>query len=390
MPFRRFWGNWTLLAEPPTIPADAALVDRAPCALLLTALDGVILKTNATFKAWFGLPEEEVIGKRRLSELFTVGGRIFYQTHCAPLLQMQGSIAEVKLDLVHQDGRKIPVLLNAVRHREEQASYYIAAMVIVSDRHKFENELLKARNRMTELNDQLSLADRRKDEFLATLAHELRNPLAPMRNVVHLARQGQMNETQRDWAIQLMDRQLQHMTHLVDDLLEISRISQGKVELRKQTFAINQAIQSAVEAVQPIIDGFKHELTLDIPEAPIYIDGDLTRMSQVIQNLLNNAAKYTPPGGKIRLGAARVGDQVRISVCDSGIGISKTDLGQLFQIFSQLNSGKGTAMGGLGIGLALVKGIAELHGGTVTASSPGEGKGSEFVVSLPAGQSSGP
>jgi PAS domain S-box-containing protein len=242
----------------------------------------------------------------------------------------------------------------------------------------------RAEQQLQRLNLELSKADRRKDEFLATLAHELRNPLAPMRNVLEILRLKDFADPQLSWSRDVFDRQLQHMTHLVDDLLEVSRITQGKLELRKQRrLELARAMQSAMEAARPTVQASAHHLSVTLPREPLYLDADPTRLSQMILNLLNNAAKYTPPGGSISLAAEREGDEAVIVVRDSGIGIPREHLDSVFEMFSQLAPALERSQGGLGIGLALVRGLAELHGGTVAAFSSGPGSGSEFVIRLP-------
>jgi PAS domain S-box-containing protein len=629
------------------LPSADMLFEHAACGLLVTDADGRILRVNATFCGWLGYSSVELATAKRIQDLLTAGGKVFYQTHWAPLLQMQGSVAEVKLNMMHRDGHLVPMLLNAVRRRHGEVSYLEVAVLVVADRHKYEQELLLARRnaeasvaahqlaqkelqesrdvlslamrgarmgawshepksgkfwwsrelealagyaegrfaktpdgffelihpgdlialneavdhavksgddyvaefrflhasgdwcwmegrgraaydhqgeplmiyglgidvterkeaqtvllrqaaifehlsdaivitdlrgnitdfnvggermlgyRMREilgkpismfhppedalrirreafaglaadgtwrseltfvrrdgsrgvcetvvkplanargdvygavsvsrditerrraehqlqrLNLELSKADRRKDEFLATLAHELRNPLAPMRNVLEILRLKEFADPQLSWSRDVFDRQLQHMTHLVDDLLEVSRITQGKLELRKQRLELARAMQAAMEAARPTVQASAHHLSVTLPREALYLDADPTRLSQMILNLLNNAAKYTPLGGSISLAAEREGDEAVIVVRDSGIGIPSEHLNSVFEMFSQLAPALERSQGGLGIGLALVRGLAELHGGTVAAFSGGPGNGSEFVIRLP-------
>jgi PAS domain S-box-containing protein len=231
--------------------------------------------------------------------------------------------------------------------------------------------------------DALREADRRKDEFLATLAHELRNPLAPICNAVELLQSAQGNQPVMEQAQVVLKRQLGHLVRLIDDLLEISRITRGKLQLRNERMELSAAVSSAVESTRPLIDACGHELTIGLPPEPIYLDADSTRLAQIFTNLLNNAAKYAETGGHIWLTARRNGDHVSISVRDTGIGIAPEHLDQIFEMFSQAMPALERAQGGLGIGLALVRGLVELHGGTVEAHSDGPGQGSEFIVRLP-------
>jgi PAS domain S-box-containing protein len=629
------------------LPSSDALFEHAACGLLVTTADGWILRVNATFCGWLGYRATELAETTHIQDLLTASAKVFYQTHWLPLLQTQGSVAEVKLNMTHRDGHVVPMLLNAVRRLHGESSYLEVAVLVVADRHKYEQELLLARRkaeasvaahqlaqkelqesrdvlslamrgarmgawshepksgkfwwsrelealagyaegrfanmpggffelihpgdllalneavehavasgddyvaefrfrhasgdwcwmegrgratydregtpltvyglgldvterrhaqtvllrqaaifehlsdaivitdlkgnitdvnaggermlgyRMREilgkpiamfhppedalrirrealaalaaegtwrselvfvrrdgtrgvcetvvkplanargdiygavsvsrditrrrlaeqqlqrLNLELSKADRRKDEFLATLAHELRNPLAPMRNVLEILRQKEFADPQLSWSRDVFDRQLQHMTHLVDDLLEVSRITQGKLELRKQRLELARAMQAAMEAARPTVQASAHHLSVTLPREALYLDADPTRLSQMILNLLNNAAKYTPHGGNISLSAEREGDDAVIVVRDSGIGIPREHLDTVFEMFSQLAPALERSQGGLGIGLALVRGLAELHGGTVAAFSGGPGNGSEFVIRLP-------
>ncbi len=227
------------------------------------------------------------------------------------------------------------------------------------------------------------LAEERLREFLATLAHELRNPLAPIRNALELLRRSDGNADLLEQARSMMGRQVEQMVRLIDDLLDMSRISQGKVQLRKERVELAVVVRSAVETVRPLIDAQAHELTITAPPEPIYLDADPTRLAQVISNLLNNAAKYTEKGGHVWLIAERQGNEAVISVRDTGIGIAAEHLPHLFEMFSQVAPALERSQGGLGIGLSLVRGLVELHGGSVEARTGGIGKGSEFIVRLP-------
>jgi signal transduction histidine kinase len=214
-------------------------------------------------------------------------------------------------------------------------------------------------------------ADLRKDEFLATLAHELRNPLAPIRNAVQIM-QLSRDEAMHDNARRIIERQLKQMVHLVDDLLDVSRISQGKVELRLEQVDVADAVLDAIETSRPLIDAGRHHLTTKLaPPRALMVDADLTRVCQIVANLLNNAAKYTPEGGHIQVLAERDGDEAVITVQDSGIGLTADMLPRVFDMFAQVDRSVARAQGGLGIGLALVKRLVEMHGGSVAATSDG-------------------
>lgn len=364
--------------------------EHAACGLLTTTADGTIVRVNTTFCRWVGYGAEDLLERRRVQDLLTVGGKVFHQTHWAPLLQIQRSVAEVKLDVRHCDGRKIPMLINAARRRHEDVEYDDFAFVVVTDRHKYEQELLLARQKAEQAlaakdaaEEALRLADRRKDEFLATLAHEIRNPLGPLRTVIEVFRRKSFDDPQVIWSRDVLERQIGHISHLVDDLLEVSRIAEGKLELRTAVIDLSSVALQAVETSRGLIDASSHSLNVVLPDEPVMLTADPTKLSQIIQNLLNNAAKYTPAGGTIWLSIARDANEAVISVRDTGIGIAAEQLPSIFEIFAQLPPGHDRAQGGLGIGLSLVKALAERHGGNVEVNSGGTGLGSEFIVRLP-------
>ncbi|MBY0396804.1 MAG: PAS domain-containing protein, partial [Thermoleophilia bacterium] len=237
---------------------------------------------------------------------------------------------------------------------------------------------------LRELEEALREADRRKDEFLATLAHELRNPLAPIRNGLRIMRLAAGDPAAVDEAHAMVERQVGQMTHLIDDLMDVSRINRGKIALQRTRMPLDGAIRDAVETGRPLIEAARHHLIVDLPEAPIYVEGDGTRLAQVFANLLNNAAKYTERGGTIRLSARREGDEAVVAVEDDGVGIPPEMLPRVFDMFTQVNRSLEKAQGGLGIGLSIVRRLVEMHGGSVEAQSEGVGRGSRFVVRLPA------
>jgi signal transduction histidine kinase len=229
----------------------------------------------------------------------------------------------------------------------------------------------------------LKEADRHKDEFLAMLAHELRNPLAPILNAVQLMRRKPLGDPQLVWSRDVIERQLAQLTRLVDDLLDVSRITRGKINLAREPVEIGGLVARAVETVQPLIVERGHQFTIDVPNEPIRVYGDPLRLTQALGNVLTNAAKYTERAGRISLIARPSGDVVEIRVRDTGIGIPSAHLPMIFDMFTQLRNDTGRSQSGLGIGLALVRKLLEMHGGTVTASSEGDGLGSEFLIRLP-------
>ena len=366
-----------------SLPDANTLFQHAACGLLLCASDGTILQANATFCGWLGYGAGELIGHKTLQDLLTIGGRVFHQTHWLPLMQVQGSVSEVLLDMRQRQGQSVPMLFNAVRRVHDGVRYDEIAVFVASDRRKYEQQLQLARREAGVLNDQLAAADRRKDEFLATLAHELRNPLAPMRNVLEVLRLAQLEDPQLCWARDVLGRQVGHMTHLVDDLMEVSRITRGRLELRRASVELAPVVEAALHSVASLAAQCGHQVHVEQWPQAIWLDADATRLGQMIANLLTNAVKYTPANGSIWLAVACAPGEVRLTVRDSGIGIAPEHLDTVFDLFSQLEPALSRAQGGLGIGLSLVRGLAELHGGTVSAHSGGVGQGSTFELRLP-------
>ncbi|MGH8659215.1 MAG: ATP-binding response regulator [Gammaproteobacteria bacterium] len=244
------------------------------------------------------------------------------------------------------------------------------------------NEALESRVR--ERTAELEAASRAKDQFLAALAHELRNPLAPMLNIVEALRgRGLDDKKQAQWGLDVLQRQVQHLTRLVDDLLDVARITRGAIELRREPLALAKLVREAVESSRPEIEAKQHQLSIALPGEPLWVEADAIRLSQVLANLLNNAAKYTDPKGQIALAVTHEGEEAIIRVRDTGMGIAGEMLPRVFDLFAQGDRSLDRAQGGLGIGLSLVKRLVELHGGRVAAASAGPGQGSEFTVRLP-------
>jgi CheY-like chemotaxis protein/nitrogen-specific signal transduction histidine kinase len=236
---------------------------------------------------------------------------------------------------------------------------------------------------------QINGQQRRTDDFLAVLAHELRNPLAPIRNAVKVMQAAPVDESHRQWATHIIDRQVRHLSRLVDDLLDLQRLNAGKLELRKAPIEVTAVVDAALEASRPLIESRGQHLSVQLAPDAVQLDGDLTRLAQVVADLLDNAAKFTPPGGSIKVSTERNAQDVLIRVTDSGIGIPAEQLSRIFRMFAQSRPiGRDApgeyAQGGLGVGLTLAKQLIELHGGAITAASAGINRGSEFVVRLPA------
>jgi PAS domain S-box-containing protein len=382
----------------------AMLYDRAPCGLLSADTGGRVIAVNDTLCRWLGYTREELTGGRRLNDLLTMGGRLFYQTHLQPLLQMQGSVAEVQLELRHQAGHTLPVLTSILRTRppnSERRDDF--AFMVSADRKKYEQELLKARRdaesalaerhqaleslRATEaqlraLNQEITAASRRKDEFLGILGHELRNPLSALSSGLELMRLKSSPDPMVARAIQVFERQIGYIEHLASDLMDAASIGQGKLRLDRAPVKVSTIVERARELAEARFAASGQRL-LTVPGADSTIEADLVRLVQVVGNLLNNASKYSGPGATTWLEYGRDGGTALIRVRDNGPGIDPSHLAHIFDMFTQLDSTSGRAQGGIGIGLALVKGLVELHGGKVVAESDGLGHGCSFTVRLP-------
>ena len=379
--------------------ASDLLFQQAACGLLATDADGMILCANATFHTWLGYDAGELAGQVCMLDLLSIGARLFHHTRCRPLLDTEGAVAEIQLDLITREGGRLPVLINIARRTEAGVSVDHWALFKSADRHAYEHALLGARRsaeaaleaqheadvQLQALNARLSQADRRKDEFLATLSHELRNPLAPMRSALDVLKlkYGHGEDGLDTRLMQAFDRQLRHLTRLVDDLMEVSRITQNRMQLRRAPVDMAALVRGAVHDMAPVMTAARHTLHLTLPEAPLTVDGDATRLAQVVINLLGNAAKYTPDGGLIDVELAGQAGHAKLRVRDNGIGIPAGALGTIFQLFTQLEPGRERACGGLGIGLALARGIALLHDGEILVESDGPGRGSQFTLRLP-------
>jgi signal transduction histidine kinase/ActR/RegA family two-component response regulator len=270
--------------------------------------------------------------------------------------------------------------------RSERQAVSIAAhaAIAIDNARLYEAAQLQIKER-ARIEVALHEADRRKDEFLAVLAHELRNPLAPLRSGLEIIRQlTRDNGATLLRTTEMMGRQIGHLVRLVDDLLDLSRVTHGRLELRREPLLLREVAEAAIEGSRTLIDARGHELIFQCLDDRLAVDGDAHRLAQVVANLLSNSAKYTPPGGRITLTVERIGNEALISVTDTGIGIPTESLSRIFEMFSQIRSDGNQSEGGLGIGLALVQHLVQLHGGTVSATSHGAGEGSEFVVRLPA------
>jgi PAS domain S-box-containing protein len=347
----------------------AAIVESSQDAIVSKTLDGVIRTWNRGAEGLFGYTAEEAVG--RPITLIIPPERLDEEREILARLARGERIEHYETVRMAKDGRRIDLSLTVSPIRNAEGRI-IGASKVARD--------VSERKRVLEA---LEEANRAKGDFLALLAHELRNPLAPLRNGLEVMRlaPGDSDAVAKTWA--MMDRQLSHLVRLIDDLLDVSRINRQKLELRRSRVLLADVLSSAVETARPAIDHAGHELTVSLPPEPVHLDADLTRLAQVFANLLHNSAKYTDRGGRIWLTAARDAEGVSVTIRDTGIGIPAHALPTLFDMFSQVDRALERSTGGLGIGLALVKGLVEAHGGTVEAASPGPGQGATFTVRLP-------
>ncbi len=377
-----------------------ALLENLQVGIVACDANGVLTLFNRATRQFHGLPLEPVPADRWAEHyhLFEADGSTPMTMDRVPLFRaLRGEKVEEAIMVIAPTNAPARTLLASGQAFHDAEGTLLGALVSMHDITERAlaqaalsqaNKELEARvalrtAELTESNAALAESDRRKSEFLAMLAHELRNPLAPLSYAVDMLASPRGEAANTDHVVSVMRRQLAQLIRLVDELLDISRISRGKVELRVEPVELGALIECAVEMSRPAIESASHALVLDMPSARIFFDADPVRLAQVLSNLLNNAAKYTPAGGRITLAASADEGQVRIAVEDDGIGIAKEDLDAIFEVFVQLDRSPERVTGGLGIGLTLVRRLVELHGGQVSAGSAGPGKGSRFELVLP-------
>jgi len=347
----------------------AAIVQSSDDAIISKDLNGIITSWNAGAARLFGYAPAEAIGQSIV--MLIPPERVDEEPGILDRIRRGERIDHYETVRRRKDGALVEISLT-VSPITDAAGKAVGASKIardITDRKRSERALLDA--------------DRQKNEFLATLAHELRNPLAPICNSLNILSMTLADNPAALQVQEMMERQVNHMVRLVDDLLELSRITTGKIDLRLEPVEIASVIRSAVETSRPLIDASRHQFSLTLSREPLTVDGDPVRLSQIVANLLNNAAKYTEPGGQICLDVSQQSSQVVISVRDTGIGISAELLPHVMEMFTQADRNRRRPQDGLGIGLALVQRLVELHSGSVEAKSDGEGHGSEFIVRLP-------
>ena len=364
----------------------ASIVESSADAIVSKTLDGRILTWNAGAQRLFGYSPEEAIG----APITIIIPPDLHEEESSILERLRRGerIDHYETVRAAKSGRKIDISLT-ISPLRDGAGRIVGASKIARDitARKEAEEALRA------LTEKFREADARKDEFLATLAHELRNPLAPLGNSLEMLRLSGGLSAEAEALRAISERQFNQIARLVDDLLEVSRISRGKVVLKKEPIELAAVVSGAVETSQPLIDAAGHQLAVALAPEALRLEADPVRLAQVVTNLLNNAARYTPPGGRIWLSLQREESEAVISVRDTGVGIPADKLGSVFDMFAQIGSESshsrdglgsgGMGNGGMGIGLALAKSFVELHGGRLEALSAGPGRGSEFVVRLP-------
>jgi PAS domain S-box-containing protein len=355
---------------------DLLVADVREYAIFLVGLDGTIRCWNLGAERLFGYLSPEIIGQH-FSKLYSPEDiRNGQPEHELKTALDTGHAASIRWQ-VRKDGTHFwcQATTTSLFHENKQVRSFARVMHDLTDGQAQEVQRKRA--------DELADANRSKEEFMALLSHELRNPLSPILNALDVQRQVKCDDPILQQAGNIIERQVRQMVRLVDDLLDISRITKGKLRLNKERVEVRSIANLAAESVRPLLDARKHEFSISLPTEPLWVDADPARIEQVVVNLLNNAAKYTDPGGLIRLSVARVGDEAVLKVWDNGLGISPDTLPHVFDLFTQVDGTLSRSHGGLGVGLALVRTLVEMHDGRVQAFSAGLKKGSEFTVILP-------
>ena len=355
------------------------LYEHAPCGYISTLPDGTFVKVNQTFLDWTGYSRDELLAVKRFQDVLTIGGQIFYETHYAPLLDMQGVANEISFDVLCRDRRRLPVLINTVQKRDPAGMPLLNRTVILSasDRRQYERELQQARKKAEEALDL-------RNQFLSLAAHELKTPLTSILGYIELfqrrtGKEHSLNERD-ERMLQTIADQAQRLNKMVASLLDISRIETGQLAIEQVPIDLCALLGQVVDEVQSTLAGRQIELLC--PMQPLIIQGDGLRLGQVFQNLIQNALKYSQPDVPIVVTIRHEQAEVLIDVRDGGIGIPPTALPQLFNRFYRADNVDHENVSGLGIGLYVVKEIVELHSGNVTVTSI-EGEGSTFTVCLP-------
>lgn len=345
-------------------------------ALFLMSPEGIVVCWNPGAERLFGYRSDEVIGQH-FSRFFTPEGVLTGEPEHELQVAKEAGRSDSLGWQIRQDGTRFwcQAIVTPLQDAQKQTRSFARVMHDLTDREAMTAERLRG--------DGLADANRNKEEFMALLSHELRSPMSPIVNALSILRQMKTNDPIVETAGQIIDRQVTRMVRLVDDLLDISRITQGKLRLTKERADLRTIVNDAAQTARPLMEARKHEFSVVLPTERISVDVDPARMEQVVVNLLNNAAKYTDPGGLIRVTVSREADEGVVRVQDNGIGIDATQLPKIFDLFSQVDGSMGRSYGGLGIGLALARNLVEMQSGRIVAKSQGLGRGSEFTVKLP-------
>jgi PAS domain S-box-containing protein len=350
------------------------LLNNAPCGFLVFADDGKIVEANDTLLNLLGYERAELC-RLHIEKIFSVAGRIFYQTHFFPLLKLKNKVEEVYLSLRSKSGLDIPVLVNAARRERDDVIFNDCVFMPMRQRNQYEDEILRAKKQAED-------ATRAKDEFLSVVSHELRTPLNGILGWAQILQTRNPDAETIKRGVDAIARGARAQSKLIEDILDFTRIISGKLRLEVGQVDLIPVVESAVDVITPAANAKDIRLQT-ILDSRSFVSGDVSRLQQVLWNLLSNAIKFTPKGGRVQIRVQRVNSSVEISVSDTGKGISAEFLPYVFERFKQSDNSGGRRYGGLGLGMAITRHIVELHGGTIRAESPGEGLGATFTVLLP-------
>ncbi|HEX7186387.1 MAG TPA: ATP-binding protein [Thermoanaerobaculia bacterium] len=366
------------------------LYENAPCGYLSALPGGMIVKVNQTFLTWTGYQREDLVGRKRFQDLLTVGGRIYHETHYAPLLQMQGSVREIAVEVVCADGRRLPALINSVLRKDAAGQPLLSRTTIfnATDRKEYERELLRARQKAEQ-------ADRAKSAFISTISHEIRTPLNAIMAVAHLLDSTELSPAQQKY-VRILRSSSESLLKLVNDVLDLTKIDSGKTSLEERALDLRGLVYGIVDGLHLKAEekGVALEVRID-ERVPVNLLGDPVKIGQVLTNLLGNAIKFTAEGAvvvslrvlELSADAATIGFQVS----DTGIGIAPERLPHIFDDFTQANYDIGMNYGGTGLGLAISKRLVEMHGSQITVESePGRGSAFSFDLRLKIARAAGP
>lgn len=372
------------IADPALLEESAEdLYDNAPCGYVSALPDGTLVKLNQTFLTWTGYQREDLVGRKRFQNLLTAGGRIFHETHYAPLLRMQGAVREIAVDIVCADGRRLPVLINSVLKQDAAGKPLLIRTTVfnATDRREYERELLRERQKA----EQATLS---KTEFISTLSHEIRNPINSIQGIAYLLERGGPLSPQQMELLQLLRRSAENLLSLVNDILDFGKIEAGKSSLEERSFDLRQLVNGVVQPLRIQTEAKGLDLVVHVDDrVPAQLLGDPIKIGQVLTNLLGNAIKFTESGLVALM--LRVQESlpdatsIEFQVLDTGIGIAPDQLAHIFDDYTQAHLDIGPKYGGTGLGLAISKKLVELQGGQITVDSePGRGTTFSFVLRL--------